>query len=157
MRTRTSFLFLAAALAGTAPASAGELFRAGAISCVSLSQSVTALSVDHCNGGVDAKRGAMFGSCNGSYTANRVKVPFTISGLMRERAATLADNDARLAFDYRGLRCSVETWRLKSVHDCRYFGRGDGMRCSVCLQLGGKRCYDAWVAVDVRHAQAAAR
>ena len=150
MRTKLALLFLLLACASAAPAFADELFRAGAISCVSLTRSITEMSVNRCNGGVDSSRGAMFGKCDGSYTANKVKVAFTVSGLMRERPATLDDNNAPLAFDYRGLRCSVETWRLKSVHDCRYFGRGNGMQCSVCVVLGGKRCYDAWIAVDVR-------
>jgi hypothetical protein len=150
MRAKLGLLFLAIACAMSSPAVAGELFRAGAISCESLSKAVTALKVDGCRGGIDAKKGALFGTCAGTYTANRVRVPFTVSGLMRERATDLADNDAPLAFDYRGLRCSIETWRLKSVHDCRYFGRGNGIQCAVCLQLGGKRCYDAWVAVEAR-------
>ena len=150
MRTKLAFLFLGLAFANASPAFAEELFRAGVISCEAVSRSVTALNVGNCRGGVDSAKGAMFGSCDGNYTANRVKVAFKVSGLLRERPATLPDNDAPLAFDYRGMLCSVETWRLKSVHDCRYFGRGNGLQCSVCLVLGGKRCYDAWVAVDQR-------
>jgi len=150
MRAKLALLLLAAAFAAARPAIAEELFRYGVISCESLSKAVTALQVDGCRGGMDAKKGALFATCAGSYTSNRVKTPFTLSGLMREREADLPDNDAPLAFDYRGLRCSIETWRLKSVHDCRYFGRGNGIQCSVCLLLGGKKCYDAWVAVEQR-------
>ena len=150
MRAKLALLFLAVAFSASRPAVAEELYRYGVISCESLSKAVTALEVDGCRGGVDGKRGALFGICAGSYTSNRVKVPFTLSALMRERSSMLPDNDAPLAFDYRGLRCSIETWRLKSVHDCRYFGRGNGIQCSVCLQLGGKKCYDAWVAVEQR-------
>lgn len=150
MRAKLALLLLAVVFAASPPASAEELFRYGVISCESLSKAVTALQVDGCRGGVDGKRGALFGTCAGTYTANRAKIPFTVSGLMRERTGDLPDNDAPLAFDYRGLRCSIETWRLKSVHDCRYFGRGNGIQCSVCIVLGGKKCYDAWVAVEQR-------
>ncbi len=137
------FLVLAGAFVQLGPATAAELFRAGVVSCVSLSRSVTAMSVTRCRGGENPAKREMFGSCEGSYVANRVTVPFVVSAYIREMSKFLPDNKRPLKFDYRGLRCQLNTWRLRSVHNCSMLDGGNGMACQVCLSLFGKHCYDA--------------
>ena len=141
------FLVLAGAVLLSGPASAGELFRAGVVSCVSLSRSVTAMSVYRCAGGENKAKGEMFGSCEGSYISNRVKVPFVVSAYIREMRKGLPDNNRPLKFDYRGLRCQLKTWRLRSVHNCSPLDGGNGLACQVCITLFGKHCYDARMVV----------
>ncbi len=151
MSTKLAILLVVgAALLQAGPATAGELFRAGVVSCVSLSRAVTALSVYRCNGGENSQKGEMFGSCEGSYVANRVSVPFVVSAYMRDLRKRLPDNKKALAFDYRGMRCQIQSWRVRSVHNCSYFDGGNGMQCNVCITLLGTRCYNARMAVTLR-------
>ena len=90
MRTKLIvFLVLAGAVLQAGPATAAELFRAGVVSCVSLSRSVTAMSVKRCVGGENSAKREMFGSCEGSYVANRVQVPFVVSAYVREMSKFL--------------------------------------------------------------------
>ncbi len=150
---RTRLMALAAALLAllvVTPATAGELFRAGVVSCEAKSRSVTALSLDRCRGGSNEAKREMFGSCDGSFVANRKRIPFVVSAYIRETSAPLPDNDKPLAFDYRGMRCQVKTWRLRSVHNCSYFDSGNGMACDVCITLFGKHCYSARMNVTAR-------
>ncbi len=151
MRTKLiAILAVVATLLMTWPTTAGELFRAGVISCSAQSRSVTALSVNRCSGGENKAKGEMFGSCEGSYIANRTRIPFVVSAYMRETAAPLPDNDGQLAFDYGGMRCQVQSWRVRSVHNCSYFSEGAGIACDVCIFLFGKRCYNARMVVTAR-------
>ncbi len=141
------FLLLAGAFLQIGPAPAAELFRAGEVSCVSLSRSVTAMSVYRCQGGENPAKREIFGSCQGSYVSNRVQVPFVVSAYIREMSKWLPDNNRPLRFDYRGLRCQLKTWRLRAVHNCSPLDGGNGMACQVCLTLFGKHCYDARMVV----------
>ena len=151
MRTKLIVLLvLAGAIVQTGPAPAAELFRAGVVSCVSLSRAVTAMSVTRCSGGENPAKREMFGSCEGSYVANRVRVPFVVSAYVREMGKYLPDNKRPLRFDYRGLRCQFDTWRLRSVHNCSPLAGGNGMACQVCITLFGKHCYDARMMVTAR-------
>ena len=136
-------LVLAGATMLAGPAPAKELFRAGMISCVALSRSVTAMSVTRCAGGENPAKREMFGSCEGSYVSDRVRVPFVVSAYVREMRSGLPDNKTPLRFDYRGMRCQIKTWRLRSVHNCSPLEGGNGMACQVCITLFGKHCYDA--------------
>ncbi len=138
-----ALLVLAGAFMQAGPAPAAELFRAGIVSCVSLSRSVTAMSVDRCYGGGNADKREMFGSCEGSYVSNRLKVPFVVSAYIREMSKYLPDNKTPLRFDYHGLRCQLKTWRLRSVHNCSPLDGGNGMACQVCIFIFGKHCYEA--------------
>ncbi len=148
MRTKLIvFLVLAGAVVQMGPATARELFRAGVVSCVSLSRSVTAMSVNRCVGGENSAKHEMFGSCEGSYVANQVRVPFVVSAYIREMSKFLPDNTKPLKFDYRGLRCQLQTWRLRSVHNCSPLDGGNGMACQVCISMLGKHCYDARMVV----------
>ncbi len=137
------FLVLAGAFLQPGPAAAAELFRAGVVSCVAVSRSVTAMSVTRCAGGENPAKREMFGSCEGSYVSNRVRVPFVVSAYVREMSKFLPDNKRSLKFDYRGMRCQLNTWRLRSVHNCSKLAGGEGMACQVCLTLFGKHCYEA--------------
>ena len=137
------FLVLAGALLQTGSASAAELFRAGVVSCVAVSRSVTAMSVYRCQGGENPAKREMFGSCEGSYVSNRVKVPFVVSAYVKEMSKWLPDNDRPLKFDYRGMRCQLDTWRLRAVHNCSSLEGGNGLACQVCITLFGKHCYEA--------------
>ncbi len=151
MRAKLSvFLVLAGAVLLSGPAPAAELFRAGVVSCVSLSRSVTAMSVYRCNGGENPAKREMFGSCEGSYVANRVTVPFVVSAYIREMSKYLPDNKRPLKFDYRGLRCQFKSWRLRSVHNCSMLDGGNGMACQVCISMMGTHCYDARMMVTAR-------
>ena len=151
MRTKLIvFLVLAGAMLQMGPATAAELFRAGVVSCVSLSRSVTAMSINRCSGGENTAKREMFGSCEGSYVANRVQVPFVVSAYIREMTKHLPDNKKPLRFDYRGLRCQLSTWRLRSVHNCSPLDGGNGMACQVCISFFGKHCYDARMMVTAR-------
>ena len=151
MRTKLIvFLVLAGAVLQVGPATAAELFSAGVVSCVSLSRSVTAMSVKRCVGGENSAKREMFGSCEGSYVANRVQVPFVVSGYVREMGKFLPDNNKQLKFDYGGLRCQLKTWRLRSVHNCSEFDGGNGMACQVCLTMFGTHCYEARMVVTPR-------
>jgi hypothetical protein len=149
MRTKlVGLLVLAGLLIPALPSLAGnELFRAGVLSCSATSRAVTSLSVFGCNGGVNQAKGEMFGACQGSYISRRVSVPFTVSGYMRETGRPFPDNDRALRFDYRGIRCEVNTWRLRSVQNCKSIEGGSGMACDVCIMLGGRRCYNARLVV----------
>ena len=144
------YLLLAGAVLMVWPATAAELFRAGVVSCVSLSRSVTAMSLNRCQGGENPAKREMFGSCDGSYVANRVRVPFVVSAYIRELSKALPDNNKPLRFDYRGMRCQLQTWRLRSVHNCSPLDGGNGMACQVCITLAGTRCYDARMVVTAR-------
>ncbi len=144
MRTKLIILLvLAGALVQVGPAQAAELFRAGVVSCVALTRSVTAMSLTRCAGGENPAKHEMFGSCEGSYVSNRVKVPFVVSAYVREMSKFLPDNSKPLRFDYRGMRCALDTWRLRSVHNCSPLDGGNGMACQVCITLLGKHCYEA--------------
>ena len=142
------FLVLAGAVLLGGPATAAELFHAGVVSCVSLSRSVTAMSVNRCVGGENSAKREMFGSCEGSYVANRVLVPFVVSAYIRQMSKFLPDNNKQLKFDYGGLRCQLNTWRLRSVHNCSMFDGGNGMACQVCLSVFGTHCYEARMVVS---------
>ena len=144
------FLVLAGAFLQVNSATAAELFRAGAVSCVSVSRSVTAMAVNRCQGGENPAKREMFGSCEGSYIANRVRIPFVGSAYIREMRKALPDNSRPLAFTYRGMRCELKTWRLRAVHNCSPLDGGNGMACQVCISLLGKRCYDARMVVTAR-------
>jgi hypothetical protein len=144
------YLVLAGAVLTVGPATAAELFRAGVVSCVSLSRSVTAMSLNRCQGGENPAKREMFGSCEGSYVANRTRVPFVVSAYIREMSKFLPDNNKPLRFDYRGMRCQVQTWRLRSVHNCSPLDDGNGLACQVCVTLFGKHCYDARMMVTAR-------
>ena len=144
-------LLLAGAILQVWPATAAELFRAGVVSCVAVSRSVTAMAVTRCSGGENPAKGEMFGSCEGSYTANRVQVPFLVSAYIRETSSRLPDNKSPLAFNYRGMRCQFTTWRLRSVHKCSHLDGGNGLACQVCVTTLGKHCYDARMMVTPRH------
>ena len=151
MRTRLIVLLvLAGALAQVGPATAAELFRAGVVSCVALSRSVTKMSVYRCRGGENPGKREMFGSCEGSYIANRVQIPFVVSAYIKEMSKYLPDNNRPLRFDYRGMRCQFKTWRLRSVHNCSPLDGGNGLACQVCIFLFGKHCYDARMMVTAR-------
>ena len=152
MRTKLAVLIsVAAMLLTTWPAGAEDLFRAGVISCSALKRSVTALSVNRCSGGENKAKGEMFGSCEGSYTANRSRFPFVVSAYMREIRKALPDNNKPLRFDYRGgVRCQVMSWRVRSVHNCTRFADGDGLACDVCIFMFGKRCFNARMVVTAR-------
>lgn len=151
MRTKLIvFLVLAGAILQWGPATAAELFRAGVVSCVSMSRSVTKMSVTRCSGGENPAKREMFGSCEGSYVKNRVQVPFVVSAYIRELSKRLPDNNRPLRFDYRGLRCQLDTWRLRSVHNCSPLAGGNGMACQVCIFFFGKHCYDARMVVTAR-------
>ncbi len=143
-------LVLAGAVLTVWPATAAELFRAGVVSCVSLSRSVTAMSLNRCNGGENPAKREMFGSCEGSFVTNRMRVPFVVSAYIRETSSALPDNNKPLRFDYRGMRCQLQTWRLRSVHDCSPLDGGNGLACKVCITLFGKHCYDARMVVTAR-------
>jgi len=143
-------LVLAGAVLQTGPASAAELFRAGVVSCVALSRSVTAMSVYRCRGGENPAKREMFGSCDGAFVKNRVRVPFVVSAYIREMSKYLPDNNKPLKFDYRGLRCQLKTWRLRSVHNCSPLDGGNGMACQVCIFFFGKHCYDARMMVTAQ-------
>lgn len=150
MRAKLIGLVLAGALLQIGPATAKELFRAGVVSCAALTRSVTAMSITRCNGGENTAKREMFGSCEGSYVANRVEVPFLVSAYIREMSTPLPDNNRPLRFDYRGIRCQLDTWRLRSVHNCSKLDGGNGMACQVCITLFGKHCYDARMFVTPR-------
>ncbi len=141
------FLVLVGALVQAGPAPAKELFRSGVVSCVALSRSVTAMSVTRCAGGENPAKREMFGSCEGSYVSGQVRVPFVVSAYVRELGRWLPDNKTPLRFDYRGMRCQLKTWRLRSVHNCSPLDGGNGMACQVCLTLFGTHCYDARMVV----------
>ena len=141
------FLVLAGAVLQVGPATAAELFRAGVVSCVALTRSVTAMSVKRCVGGENSAKREMFGSCEGSFVANRVQVPFVVSAYVHEMSKFLPDNNRPLKFDYDGMRCQLKTWRLRSVHNCSKFAGGNGMACQVCMTMLGKHCYEARMVV----------
>ena len=141
------FLVLAGAVLQVGPATAAELFRAGVVSCVALTRSVTAMSVKRCVGGENSAKREMFGSCEGSFVANRVQVPFVVSAYVHEMSKFLPDNNRPLKFDYGGMRCQLKTWRLRSVHNCSKFDGGNGMACQVCMTMLGKHCYEARMVV----------
>ena len=145
-----AFLVVAGAVLSIWPATAAELFRAGVVNCVSMSRAVTAMSLNRCSGGENPAKREVFGSCEGSYIANRVRVPFVVSAYIREMSKALPDNNKPLRFDYRGMRCQLQTWRLRSVHDCSPLDGGNGMACKVCISLVGKHCYDARMVVTAR-------
>ena len=48
------------------------------------------------------------------------------------------------------MRCQLQTWRLRSVHNCSPLDGGNGMACQVCISLFGKHCYDARMVVTAR-------
>ena len=59
------------------------------------------------------------------------------------------DNDTPLTFDYAGLSCAVSSPRLKTVQNCRSFGKGLGKQCTVCAVTAAKVCFDVRVDVTV--------
>ncbi len=150
MRRKLVVLAALVAVLQMGQASAGELFRAGVVSCVAVSRAVTALSIESCNGGENAAKHDMFGSCAGSYVSNRVSVPFLVSAYIHEVGNTLPDNNKPLVFTYRGMRCQMTTWRLRAVHNCSPLDGGNGLACKVCVTLLGKHCYDARMMVTPR-------
>jgi hypothetical protein len=152
VRTKLAVLISLALLLATWPAAAEDLFRAGVISCSALSRSVTALSVNRCSSGENKAKGEMFGSCEGSYVANRSRIPFVVSAYVKQIGKALPDNNRPLRFDYRGgVRCQVNSWRVRSVHNCTRFADGDGLACDVCFFMFGKQCYNARMVVTARH------
>jgi hypothetical protein len=149
MRAYAAGLFLILAFLA-APASAKDLFKHGPVTCRSAAAGVDDLVVGTCRWSKKQGGGFYQGTCDGKVSIEGEEIAFVVSGQAKRIDYVYPDNDEQLSFDYRGLTCSVESPRLKTVRNCRAPKQGIGKECEVCAITAAKVCFNVKLDVAIK-------
>lgn len=136
-------------LAVQGPAGAAEIFRKGPVICGGDSADISSMAVSKCQWTKAPGGGYYSGHCDGTVALRGQELQFTASGEAKRIDYVFPDNDTPLTFDYAGLTCAVSSPRLKTVQNCRSFGKGTGKECTVCAVTAAKVCFNVRVEVTV--------